>query len=258
VRNGQSAENRGECPAAVSQPDIEAALKRIGIIRGDVVLAHSSLKSYETWHMDKPSDVGCLTEYFRKLPGVFRSDHATHSVAAKGACARALTCEHGAYGPRYGVFGDYAFSRSSPWQKMYDRGGKVVFIGVTMSRNTFKHFIEYRIVDEALARIADPGARERLKEMVWDFGHYENRGERIWPTHDGEQMQTALDRMGLIRKTACGNAGLLCVGIREMVDEGMRMLAREPERWYTPDVVGWLKAVESLARLRSRDFHSMT
>ncbi|NLV75292.1 MAG: AAC(3) family N-acetyltransferase [Chloroflexi bacterium] len=93
-------------------------------------------KVYQEWHLDRPSDTGYLTEYFRHLPGVLRSDQATHSVAAQGPLAYELTREHGAWGGRERVFGASAFARSSPWQKMIDRGGQVAFIGVDMNSNT--------------------------------------------------------------------------------------------------------------------------
>ena len=270
----------------VTQADLEEALRRLGLAAGDLVLVHSSLSnlgriqngeaavvgafeallgpqgtlvfptlsqrdfvhSYETWHLDKPSDTGAITEYFRKLPGARRSDQATHSVAARGRLAGALTCEHTAYGPRYGIFGDYAFSRSSPWQKMYDWNGKVVFLGVTMRVNTFKHFMEYRIVDEALARIKNESDRQRLKDKIWDFRHYGNHADKIWPFHKGEQLQAALEQAGLLRRAACGKGELLCVNIREMVDAGLKWFAEDPAAWYAPDVLAWLSEAEAAAR----------
>ncbi|MBQ5746667.1 MAG: AAC(3) family N-acetyltransferase [Clostridia bacterium] len=106
----------------VTKEDIIKAIKDLGIVEGDSVIVHSSFKSfghveggaetvisafeevltkkgilifptlvqkefptaYDTWYMDKPSDVGYLTEYFRKREGSHRSDQATHSVAASG------------------------------------------------------------------------------------------------------------------------------------------------------------------------------
>lgn len=268
----------------VTQADIEAALRQLGITEGDIVLVHSSLsslgyvvkgaqtvidafeavigkegtlvfptlcqkdfeRSYETWHLDKPSDVGYLTEYFRKLPGVIRSDQATHSVAARGKYAYELTFEHSVQrGLRYGIFGDTPFSEASPWQKLYDMGAKVVFLGVTMQKNTMKHFMEYRVVNETLEKIKDEEARKRLKDRIWHFKDYRNRGNKIWPFHNGEQLQQALDKAGMIRKATCGKAELICVNIKEMVDMGMKWFEEDPETWYTPDVIEWLKEAKA-------------
>ncbi|NLM79091.1 MAG: AAC(3) family N-acetyltransferase [Ruminococcaceae bacterium] len=263
----------------VRQADIEASLRQLGIKAGDIVLVHSSLsslgkvehgaqsviaafeavlgqegtlvfptlcqndftRSYETWHLDKPSDVGYLTEYFRKLPNVYRSDQATHSVAARGRRAYELTTGHTAFGPRYGIFGDYAFSRSSPWQKMYDQNAKVVFLGVSMRKNTFKHFMEYIVVDEALAKISNPEDRDRLKNRIWNFARFEDHEGLVWPFHDAEQLQQKLDESGLIRKTLCNEATILCVNVRDMVDHGLKWFAEDPDTWYKADTLAWLQ-----------------
>jgi aminoglycoside N3'-acetyltransferase len=260
----------------VTQADIEAALKELGLAEGDIVLVHSSLsslgyvvngaqavidafeavigkegtlvfptlcqkdfeRSYETWHLDKPSDVGYLTEYFRKLPGVLRSDQATHSVAARGKYAYELTFEHSVpRGLRYGIFGETPFSEASPWQKFYDKGAKVVFLGVTMRKNTMKHFMEYRVVNETLEKIKDEETHKRLKDKIWHFKDFRNRGDKIWPFHNAEQLQRELDKAGMVRKAICGKAELICVNIKEMVDTGMKWFEEEPETWYTPEVI---------------------
>jgi aminoglycoside 3-N-acetyltransferase len=270
----------------IVQAEIETALKELGITEGDIVLVHSSLsslgyvvngaqavidafesvigkegtlvfptltqkdfsRSYEIWHLDKPSDVGYLTEYFRKLPNVLRSDQATHSVAARGKHAYELTYEHSApKGLRYGIFGETPFSKVSPWQKLYDKGGKVVFLGVTMRVNTFKHFMEYRVVNETLEKIKDDEAQNRLKEKIWHFSHFDNREGRVWPFHNAEQLQRALEKAGLVKKSVCGKAELICVNIRDMVDNGMKWFTEEPEAWYTPEVIAWLKEAEAYA-----------
>ncbi len=264
-----------EC-SIVKKDDIVRALYKLGIRNGDLVLVHSSLRSpgyivggaktvvsafleavgpdgtlampalsmkdfenaYRTWHIDKPSDAGYITEVFRKTPGVLRSDQATHSVTAAGKRAADLTEGHTAFGSRYGVFGDTPFSHSSPWQKMYDWGGKVVFFGVTMRKNTFKHFMEYRIVEKALESIADDAERARLKAMIWHHSRWNERG--IWPFHNGEQLQAELDKAGMIKKAGCGDAIVMALDIREMVDTGTKWFEDDPARWYKPQVVQWL------------------
>ena len=181
----------------ITSKDISNALSQLGVVPGDIVLVHSALRSlgpveggaagviagfedllgregtlvmptlcqvdfgnsFKTWYMDKPSDVGYLTEFFRKQPYVYRSNNPTHSVAARGKQAYWLTCEHGGYGPHLCPFGEYAFADSSPWLKMYNMGAKVVFIGVTTMYNTAKHSVEARFLENALAKVRDPEKR---------------------------------------------------------------------------------------------------
>ena len=140
----------------VTEKDVMAALRKLGVSEGDTIITHSSFKSlgetengadtvikgmsdavgetgtvvfptlcqkdwdniFKNWHLDADSDVGYLTNYFRKLPGARRSDQATHSVAAMGAKAEYITKTHGVTGKRYGIFGDTAFASDSPWEKL--------------------------------------------------------------------------------------------------------------------------------------------
>src|SRR5690606_4861876 len=73
--------------------------------------------------------VGILTELFRKRPGVVRSWHPTHSVAALGKDAAEF------------VAGDEKCetpcARESVYGKLLDRKGTILLVGVDLRRNTF-------------------------------------------------------------------------------------------------------------------------
>jgi aminoglycoside 3-N-acetyltransferase len=71
---------------------------------------------------DTPSVVGLLSEMFRTKAGVIRSMHPTHSVAALGKKAQEFTSNH--------QNDNTPCSRTSPWGKLYDYNGKILFIGV--------------------------------------------------------------------------------------------------------------------------------
>jgi aminoglycoside 3-N-acetyltransferase len=74
-----------------------------------------------------PSQVGLLTEVFRRSPAVVRSLHPTHPFAAWGLKARELTETH----HRGGTFG-----LTSPICRLSELGGSVVGIGVGL-RDSF-------------------------------------------------------------------------------------------------------------------------
>lgn len=81
-----------------------------------------------------PSNIGILTEKFRKRPNVIRSLHPTHSVAALGEDALSFTADNEKF--------DTPCARGSSWGKLLDRQAKILLIGVDLRRNTFIHGIE--------------------------------------------------------------------------------------------------------------------
>ena len=261
--------------------DITQAFRRIGVRSGDTILIHSSLRSfgyveggalsvieaaktavgedgtvvfptlvqrdfehaYKNWDKDSsPSDVGYISEVFRTLPGTLRSDQATHSVAAQGSKAAWLTGEHSDYGPRMGIFGDYCFSYSSPWQKMYMENAKIVFIGVTTVYNTFKHFAEYSLVEYYLSMITAAEDRCRAMKEIASYRQIE-RGEPrgAWPFHDALKTEELLRERGLISCTVCGDSLLTMIEAGPYVDTVFAAFRAEPEKWFDDGFVSWLK-----------------
>lgn len=258
----------------VTSEDFARAIREIGVCEGDVCLFHSSFKSlgpveggaqaiidgfesvlgkegtlvaptlsqkdfknsYKTWYMDKPSDVGYLTEYFRKQIYVYRSNQATHSVAARGKLAYELTHEHTAYGPHLCPFGEFAFADSSPWRKMYNLNAKIVFIGVNLTANTMKHMIEAAYVEELLSQVQSPDKADRLRGQLRHFGG----SSSLWPFYNGLVMQETLTDSGLIRKGRCGEAELLCIDARDFSDASLEMLRQNPEKYLTGDILNWI------------------
>ena len=71
--------------------------------------------TFDRWNIaTSVSCVGRITEVLRHRPDAVRSDHGTHSVAAIGPRARELTANHGAAGPRLGLWGPRAFAGKAP------------------------------------------------------------------------------------------------------------------------------------------------
>lgn len=147
-------------------------LEQLGIDREGTLLFHSSLKSMgpieggadtvldvfsdymkdgllalptHTWSYvnaenpkfyveSSPSCIGILPEIFRKRPGVVRSWHPTHSVAALGRDAVEFTKDDHLF--------DTPCARGSTWGKLLDRKATILLIGVDLKRNTFIHGVE--------------------------------------------------------------------------------------------------------------------
>lgn len=72
-----------------------------------------------------PSQMGSITEYFRKLEGVHRSFHPTDAVCAKGPLAEFYTCSH---------FGQLTpYNEHSPFRKLCNKNGKILMLGTTLN-----------------------------------------------------------------------------------------------------------------------------
>ncbi len=162
---------------AFSKEDLHTLLRNLGLQGGDVVLVHSSVEPFEGF-VGRPTDViailqeivgaegtllmptlpftgsaveyatqaspfdaaktpsrmGLITELFRRSPGVLRSVHLTHPVAAWGTSAEEIIAGHYLTATPCG--------RQSPYGKLLDRGGKILFLGTDMSVMTFFHMVE--------------------------------------------------------------------------------------------------------------------
>ncbi len=235
----------------VTKNDIQRAARAAGICLGDMVLVHSSFKSlgpveggaetviaglldaigpegtlvlptfaqkdfanaYETWHMDKPSDTGYLTEYFRTRPGSVRSDQATHAVAACGAKARWLTETHGHTHNLFGNMGDTPFSADSPWEKMFRENAKILMLGVTPLYTTFRHYVEYNYVNDCLARIEGTSVYETMKAELYQWNK-----PGIWPNVCNVWVCEQMAQQGKIRTSQCGDATFTCYDSKDFVD----------------------------------------
>jgi len=160
-----------------SQEQLLEALRAMGIDVGDVVLVHSSFDQFDGFTgtpsdvnrimrnavgpegvllmptlpfrgsaieyvsqgkifdvKRTPSQMGLLTELFRRELGVQRSVHPTHSVAAWGSRAQETIAEHHAAVTPCG--------KGTPYRRLLDWNGKILFLGSDISVMTFFHCIE--------------------------------------------------------------------------------------------------------------------
>jgi len=166
-----------------------------------------------TWNVETtPSTVGWLTEYFRRMPGTHRSDHFSHSVAARGKGAEEFVSEHRS---REGCLispldlepWGHMYGERSPMLKAYRAGGKLLMLGVDYESSTYIHVVE--VMHWARRRKQDPGAEYRwLKRPV--LGEF-------W------------ERLGRLRRGRVGDADCRLFYIRDYVDTLLAEVERNPE-----------------------------
>lgn len=120
---------------------IDALLETVGR-NGTVIvptLTGTELHSVDNPPVFDPEESACWTgripETFRKRPEAVRSLHPTHSVAAIGADAEALTCDH--------TFSITPCDEISPYGKLaQDENGYVLLLGADYESITTFHHVE--------------------------------------------------------------------------------------------------------------------
>jgi aminoglycoside 3-N-acetyltransferase len=240
----------------VDQHDIARGLQALGVRAGDALLAHSSLSRFghvkggadavinalleavgpqgtvavptHTWGTvnaqnplfdvrSSPSIVGRVTQVFRARPQARRGLHPTHSCAAIGPMADELLRDHETQVTPCGS--------KSPYQRLMDCGGRILFLGVTLAVNTSFHALEeiacvpwlfdrfemLYSVDYEGRRIAVP-SRRHSADMPRDY----------------EKMDPVLEAEGAMVKGQIGEATVRVVDARRMRDLVVPMLARDP------------------------------
>lgn len=211
-------------------------LLALGLGAGDRVVVHSSLRAIgaaadetiaallavlgpqgllvmPTFTYDAPdfdpatsrSRTGALTEAFRLRPGVWRSHHHSHSVAALGAGAAELCAGH-----------DTAVDVGSPLDRLAAAGGRVLLAGVGHTANTTIHVGECH---------ADAPYLDVPFSPSWP-----TRGERRFAgcSRAFGALELPLRRRGAIRDGHLGRAHAQLVPGRAVIEETVALLAADP------------------------------
>ena len=225
-------------------------LRRLGVMPGDTLFIHSSFKSLgpvdggaetvvhaledavdteglilmpsfnlveweeraKTWNLDSsPSTVGWLTEYFRLMPDTVRSDHYSHSVAARGRDAARFIDGHGRReGLRSGWDREpwgFTYGLHSPMYRAYARSGVLLMLGVDYVTSTFLHLAEVMIWNRLVELDAD----------VESVGIDRPAAGLFW------------DRLERLKLGKLGDAGCRLFSIADYVDTVVAEVERNPE-----------------------------
>ncbi len=171
----------------------------------------------ELWdHATTPSSVGWLTEFFRLMPGTFRSDHYSHAVAARGKGAEAFVAGHLeneglVSGWDYPPWGR-TYGAHSPMYRAYERGGKLLMLGTTYDTVTYIHLVEVI----------------RWNRML------EEDPEAVYPGIDREILGAWWDRQGRLRRGRAGDSYSRLFPIRDFIETLVAEVDRDPDAYAQP------------------------
>ncbi len=244
-----------------TKSSLENDLKNMGLRPQDTVLMHSSMKAIGsveggadtvldalcdyfapglvmlpalTWtvaDMDDPvfdvrgtaAVVGLLPNLFMKRPGVVRSWHPTHSLAAFGADAAEVLREdhlnHTPCGP------------TSGWHKLMERDGMILMVGCGLTSCTFIHGVEEW--NDVPNRLAPP---KRFTVITPDGGRVEvtSSPHQGSPSEQYGRAEEALRRTGALRDGVLGSAHVLVLSARKTFETVSALLRENPHLFDKP------------------------
>ena len=236
---------------------IAAALRRLGLKAGAVVMVHSSLSSmgyvqggsaavvdalldvigpegtivvpaFTFSHAAKPdpvfdpvndpSEMGRISEEVRTRSGARRSNHLLHSVAALGTKAQEVT---GSHGPS-------AWAGDGPFWKLFQMDAYILMLGVPYLRCTFFHVVEqlvvapYREWVERDARVRERDGTERpLPTLIF-------KPKPGFAGNDFNKFGAILEDRGLSRVSGVGNAVATLFPAGATLEAGVEEYRRDP------------------------------
>jgi aminoglycoside 3-N-acetyltransferase len=244
-------------PPPVTQDELTAGLRQIGLGRGDLVVAHVSLSSLGRVEGDAGAVVDALlaavgpegtlllprfSTYF-DLGGVYdrtrppptwtgrvsdclvgRPDavlslHPSHAVVAIGPQAHAVTAGHDRVSP-LGV--------DSPFDRMAQRGGRVLLVGVNQRVNTTIH------TGEAHAQVAYWGKpRPDRPQGLWSLDELGNRrwvrlSELPGDSYAFVNVEPFLAARGLIARGRIGRASIRLMPGKDLIAAVVEFLRQDP------------------------------
>jgi len=170
----------------------------------------------QTWNRDStPSSVGWLTEFFRTMPGTVRSEHHSHSVAARGKDAKAFVSDHlsleGMESPWDRAPWGRTFGTQSPMLKASRLpNGKLLMLGTDHNSVTYCHVIE---------------------TMFWAWRksiRYDASFNRI----DGEEVFIFWDQLNHQKRGKIDDADCRLFLIREFFDIMLDAVKADPKRFF--------------------------
>ncbi|MEJ6777819.1 MAG: AAC(3) family N-acetyltransferase [Crocinitomicaceae bacterium] len=175
------------------------------------------------------SKLGAISEYFRRLPNCQRSAHPTEPVSCVGPDAEYYTKDH---------FGEQTpYTSSSPFYRVSERGGKILYIGVTLDNaGTSLHTLE-----DAIADFKYPVYFNESFHVDVKFSDGEVRSMKTKVHNPEQSVKRKCDGLiplfkdkGVLKENKIGQARTLVVDAKSMLDTMLDEYNTKGVTMYTP------------------------
>ena len=255
---------------ALKKKDIADTVRKAGIAEGDLVMVHSSLSSfgrieggsetvidailetvgpkgtilfptfntsftyfegainksqkYRPFDKNDPSQVtvGKIPQAFLKRKGVLRSAHPSHSVAGIGPLAEKCLSGHKET--------DSPTGQSSPFAKLLEFKGKILYFGSGLAPTTYLHFLEDEMnlpyLANTVCRIKDPDGKVRSVMVPKHLPGHRDFYSSNW--ENAKFFKKAKSQGLNIKETSLGIGKLHVVEVKDLHETGVRIIKEDP------------------------------
>lgn len=240
-----------------AQEQLEKDLRQLGLISGDMVYVHTSLRAIgkidggadtlinaflnvlgpngtiavpthtlsfvglgKPPHTpDTPTMLGTFPEVLRKRPEAQRSGHASHATAAIGKHAKTLTENHDPCN---------ALGIHSPIYRLWQMNGKILLLGVTHKVNTSIHLAESLAKMPYVCLHYDASWGEAVHELLPD-GTIKEHIQVEFSACSGvyNKVQPLLEAKGQSSIGKIGNATSYLMKSQDLVSQAMELLEKD-------------------------------
>lgn len=175
-----------------------------------------------------PSQMGSITEYFRKLDKVHRSFHPTDPICAKGPLAEYYTNSH---------FGQLTpYNEHSPFRKLCDKKGKILMLGTTLNGAcTNLHTLEdavnfkypvYDSVEYEVKMIDESGKEYQMRTKVHNPDYSAKR--------NCDALKPMFEKEGVLVNGVVGEAKTMLIDAQKMLEVMIKNYNDKGVTMYTP------------------------
>jgi aminoglycoside 3-N-acetyltransferase len=175
-----------------------------------------------------PSQMGAITEHFRKMKGVFRSFHPTDPIAAMGPLADYYTNSHFAQLTPY--------NENSPFRKLCEKNGKILMLGTTLNGAcTNLHTLEdavdfiFPVYDSQIFEVKmrdEKGNETTMKTKVHNPVYSVKR--------DCDALKPMFEKEGVLVSGIIGEAQSMLIDAKRMLEVMVKNYNEKGVTMYTP------------------------